>query len=108
MLAALLTPFFFLAACNTQLNTPVSTANPAVMEKDATDTVCQTVDTCRKAAEQGNAKAQSRLGRMYATGEGVTSNFPQAVFWFRKAAQQGNALALYDLIIVRDATPRKC
>ena len=40
-------------------------------------------------AEQGNAKAQFQLGRMYKKGEGGTYNALDAVNWFRKAAEQG-------------------
>ena len=47
----------------------------------------------RKAAEQGNAKAQSNLGFMYYQGLGVTQDDREAVRWIRKAAEQGNILA---------------
>ena len=47
----------------------------------------------RKAAEQGDAKAQYNLGVCYANGDGVQKNLKQAVFWYRKAAEQGNAFA---------------
>jgi TPR repeat protein len=45
----------------------------------------------RALAEQGNAEAEYKLGRMYAKGEGVPQDYVQAVAWFRKAAEQGNA-----------------
>lgn len=51
----------------------------------------------RKAAEQGQAAAQSDLGAMYATGRGVPQDNKEAVDWFRKAADQGNPLAQYNL-----------
>ena len=51
----------------------------------------------RQAAEQGNAYAQSRLGRCYYDGEGVTQNYEEAVKWFRLAAEQGNAFAQRNL-----------
>ena len=57
----------------------------------------------RTRAEQGDAEAQFKLGRMYGKGEGVTRDGMQAVAWFRKAAEQGNAKAqnglgaMYDL-----------
>jgi TPR repeat protein len=47
----------------------------------------------RLAAEQGNARAQSSLGAMYATGEGVPRDDVEAVRWSRLAAEQGNARA---------------
>jgi TPR repeat protein len=51
----------------------------------------------RKAADQGDALAQSELGWLYATGHGVTQDYGQAVEWFRKAADQGNAQAQLNL-----------
>jgi TPR repeat protein len=51
----------------------------------------------RKAAEQGNARAQFNLGLMYATGQGVPQDYVEAARWFRKAAGQGNASAQYNL-----------
>ena len=47
----------------------------------------------RKAAEQGDADAQSRLGYMYFEGKGVGQNYAEAVKWFRKAAEQGDVYA---------------
>ena len=49
----------------------------------------------RKAAEQGNAEAQSRVGKMYYNGEGVKANLREAVNWYRKAAEQGMSEAQY-------------
>ena len=40
-------------------------------------------------AEQGDAKAQSALGFMYANGYGVQQDDAEAVKWYRKAADQG-------------------
>ena len=52
----------------------------------------------RKAAEQGNASAQSHLAQMYADGRGVgRRDYKQAAFWFQKAAAQGNAGAQIEL-----------
>ena len=45
----------------------------------------------RKAADQGNAKAQFALGEMYAAGRGVPQNNFQAYIWFSRAARAGNA-----------------
>ena len=50
-------------------------------------------EACRTAAEQGGAGAQSSLGYMYSTGEGVPQDDGEAVKWFRLAADQGNASA---------------
>ena len=43
----------------------------------------------RKAAEQGNARAQNNLGLMYATGEGVPENVINAYVWLSISAAQG-------------------
>jgi len=47
----------------------------------------------RKLAEQGNAGAQSILGRGYFTSEGVPQDYAEAVKWYRMAAKQGDAVA---------------
>ncbi|MFN2109311.1 MAG: tetratricopeptide repeat protein, partial [Anaerolineae bacterium] len=44
----------------------------------------------QKLAESGDAKAQSILGQMYATGDGVPENAAKAAEWFEKAAAQGD------------------
>jgi TPR repeat protein len=41
-------------------------------------------------AEQGNGKAQFRLGVMYKEGQGVPQDYEEAVKWFRLAAEQEN------------------
>ena len=51
----------------------------------------------QKAAEQGNAEAQVRLGEMYYWGQGVARDYKKAKYWFQKAAEQGNAIAQYYL-----------
>ena len=55
------------------------------------------LDRLRKAAEQGDSKAQNSLGVCYAKGEGVETNMTEAVKWYRKAAEQGNAAAQCNL-----------
>ncbi len=51
----------------------------------------------RRAAEQGNANAQSRLGILYDMGQGVPQDYAEAVRWWRRAAEQGNANAQFFL-----------
>ena len=46
-----------------------------------------------RAAEQGDTKAQTILGDMHETGEGVPQNYAEAAKWYRLAAEQGDALA---------------
>jgi len=48
-------------------------------------------------AEQGDARAQSNLARMYANGRGVLQDYAAAINWYRKAAAQGDAEAQYNL-----------
>jgi serine/threonine protein kinase/TPR repeat protein len=47
----------------------------------------------RLAAEQGDAIAEDRLGRLYLTAKGVTKDVPQALKWLERAAKQGYFLA---------------
>lgn len=42
-----------------------------------------------KAANEGNALAQTALGLMYYKGRGVSQDYSQAILWLRKAAEQG-------------------
>ena len=53
-------------------------------------------------AEQGNAAAQLRFGRMYANGEGVPKDDAEAVRWYRLAAEQGTATAQFYLGVMYD------
>lgn len=46
--------------------------------------------TCTKrAAEQGNIKAQYNLGVLYSKGKGTTQDIDQWLIWTKKAAAQG-------------------
>jgi len=48
----------------------------------------------RKAADQGDARAQYNVGEIYHNGlGGVARDDAEAVVWFRKAAAQGYAMA---------------
>ena len=51
------------------------------------------VEYYRKAAEQGSAEAQNKLGICYNIGLGVAKDSNEALKWYRKAAEQGNAVA---------------
>lgn len=51
----------------------------------------------RKAAEQGEAVAQSNLGMMYDQGRGVPQDYAEAIRWYSKAADQGVANAQNNL-----------
>ena len=47
----------------------------------------------RKAAEQGNAEAQSLLGACYWEGQGVPKDYVLAYMWLNLSAAAGDALA---------------
>jgi TPR repeat protein len=47
----------------------------------------------RPLAEQGNATAQERMGRLYDRGKAVERDYHVALEWYLKAADQGDALA---------------
>lgn len=52
----------------------------------------------RKSAErEQDAGSQLFLGMMYAKGQGVKQNYPEAVRWFSLAAEQGHAGAQFQL-----------
>jgi len=51
----------------------------------------------RKAAEQGDARAQSSLASMYYNGLGIPKDYKQALYWYSKAAEQGLASAQFTL-----------
>jgi TPR repeat protein len=51
----------------------------------------------RHLADQGDPKAQNKLGTMYQHGWGVPQNYLDAVSWFRQAADRGDADAQSNL-----------
>lgn len=55
------------------------------------------INTLKKSAEQGDAKAQNALGACYYNGYGVEKDYQEAVKWYRKAAEQGDASAQCNL-----------
>ena len=54
----------------------------------------EAVKWIRKAAEQGDAEAQSHLGAMYAQGHGVQRDYIRAYTWFNLAAMAGSQRAV--------------
>src|SRR5664279_4099972 len=77
-----------------QLADPVSEYVLGVSYQLGTDDVARDYGEAlrwfRKAAEQGHAGAQSRLGDMYSIGRGVRQDYAEALRWYRKAAEQGD------------------
>ena len=62
----------------------------------------------KKAAEQGDTKAQLNLAVMFRYGTGVTEDFTQAVYWYKKAAEQGDTkaqLSLAEMYASGDGVP---
>jgi TPR repeat protein len=51
----------------------------------------------RPLAEAGNAEAQTLLGAMYWSGEGVTRDHREAAKWYLRAAEKGYARAQNDI-----------
>ena len=51
-------------------------------------------------AQQGHAKAQYQLGKMYDFAEGIPQDDAEAVKWYRRAAEQGHATAQVLLAIM--------
>jgi TPR repeat protein len=51
----------------------------------------------RRAAEQGNANAQLKLGIMHFLGKGVPQDYTKTAQWYRRAAEQGEVNAQYHL-----------
>jgi hypothetical protein len=84
---------------------PIKAAEPAPAPPPAPDLLAlaeqarvrgndaERLSLLRKAADQGNAKAQFTLGEMYAAGRGVPLNNFQAYVWFSRAVRAGNAEA---------------
>jgi TPR repeat protein len=70
--------------------------SPIVMER-AVETPKRAAPTSledlRKAAVEGDANAQFKLGARYATGEDVPQDYVEAVRWFQPAAEQGHVIA---------------
>ncbi len=57
----------------------------------------------RRAAEQGIAAAQLKLGSMHYGGVGVARDKDEAYFWTYLASERGNIIARLDLAMVADA-----
>jgi TPR repeat protein len=75
----------------------LSTNSPAsITGKGVPQDYAEAVAWYRKAADQGNTKAQC-LAFMYHEGKGVPQDYTQALYWCRKAADQGYAKAQYVL-----------
>ena len=59
--------------------------------------LAKALDCYSKAAELGEALAQSKLGDIYLYGTGVKVNYKTAEKWYQAAAEQGDMSAQYNL-----------
>lgn len=66
--------------------------NPDIDEQDEIS-----YDEYLRAAEQGDAKAQTMLGSMYEKGQGISKDYQEAFKWYLKAAEQNDAEAQFRL-----------
>ena len=48
-------------------------------------------------AEQGHARAQFGMGRLYYHGAGVSQSYTQAAMWWRRSAEQGYTKSQFNL-----------
>ncbi|MCS3903780.1 TPR repeat protein [Methylohalomonas lacus] len=55
------------------------------------------LEALRERAEAGSSHAQTELGYLYHTGEGVEQDYQVALDWYRRAAEQGQPDAQYNL-----------
>jgi hypothetical protein len=69
----------------------------AAMNLGSKDSYATALQLLRPLAEQGDARAQYYLGRLYSLGGGVPESELDAVKWYREAAEQGYAMAQYQL-----------
>jgi Sel1 repeat-containing protein len=79
------------------LNTASAICMPTA--KDYRRTTPEAVRWLRRAADQGNEKAQYNLGWMYYRGQGVPQDYTEAFRWFRKAADRGDSAAQSTLTV---------
>ena len=89
---------YLLLACTLMYVSPVLSADfNAGYEAYQNENYSVALENFKPLAEQGNKVAQYNLGLMYRLGQGVPTDYEQAVYWFRKSAEQENANAQYSL-----------
>ena len=60
------------------------------------DVYAKSLKESKAFAEQGDIAAQFKLGLIYYKGQGVRSDYQEALNWFKKAALQGHVLSQYN------------
>lgn len=63
----------------------------------------ESIEKMKKAAEQGNADAQLKLGELYEKGEDVEKDWAEALKWYRKAGEQGSLVAKLRFLLLASA-----
>src|SRR5580693_3310438 len=64
-------------------DTPIPAAAPPMID----------LTGLKSEAEQGDAQAQTQLGKAFMRGKGVRQDYKQAAFWYGRAASNGNVEA---------------
>jgi TPR repeat protein len=77
--------------------THVADPGDAVTQYEISRNNAEAVRWIRKAADEGDARAQAKLGSIYKDGKGTARDDAVAAKWYHKAADQGLAQAQYDL-----------
>lgn len=97
---AMLTTICFLLATFANLPLPAGITGPTLLaqqEKKTASLAPTDIGRLQAAADKGDVRAQSALGKAYRDGDGVPQNDDLAFRWLRKAAEQGDAVAENDL-----------
>jgi hypothetical protein len=82
---------------NTNVLPKQPNANAGQSKAVSSESTLENIDSTRKAAEAGDAAAQSNLGGYYYRGEGLEKDYETAVEWFKKAAAKGDITGIYNL-----------
>lgn len=72
-------------------------ALPSAMSQTSSCSSIAQIDSIKKSAQQGDAKAQCNLGIMYSQGQGIAKDDREAFKWLSKAAEQQYAPAQLEL-----------
>jgi len=90
-----LIPFFFFLFTAPLLSEGLFKENKNLSFQEKTDR--HNFESCRTAAQKGDAQAMGVLGLLYEKGKGTTRDYAQAVKWLERGAQKGDASAQNNL-----------